>query len=73
MIDEKKSAEEQRQASASFGSGLGADFAPLGRRLVIAPGKNHTKPKMKRWAKDDVGKNALPNQGSKPRGREPNE
>ncbi len=38
--DEKQPLESR---DSSFGSGLGSDFRPLGRRIKIGPARNHRK------------------------------
>lgn len=45
MSDGDKPRKRRAARRDSFGSALGPDFVPLGRRIVIKSGKDHVKPK----------------------------
>jgi hypothetical protein len=47
---------DSESASESFGDGLGPDFCPLGRRIVIRPGVDHVELKRrKKLSRDERG------------------
>lgn len=50
MPDRKKPTGDQAGSCESFGAGLAPDFSPLGKRIVIRPGKNQVKLKMRQEA-----------------------
>lgn len=43
-MPDKKSENGSPKPEASFGSGLGSDFKPLGKRILIEPRQNQRKP-----------------------------
>ncbi len=43
MSEDQGSNQFPESGESSFGSGLGSDFKPLGRRIKIAPARNHRK------------------------------
>lgn len=48
----KKPGKPPTGGSEPFGAGLGSDFLPLGRRIVIGPAKDQVKLKRKRVKPD---------------------
>lgn len=53
MPDEKKPPQEQTGHSEPFGAGLGPDFTPLGRRIVIGPRNDQAKLKRRQSKQTD--------------------
>lgn len=49
----KKRRQRQAGGDEPFGAGLGPDFYPLGRRLVVGPGQDQAKLKRRRTKPDD--------------------
>jgi hypothetical protein len=43
MSEDKGDKQPAQSDDASFGSGLGSDFKPLGKRILIGPGRDHHK------------------------------
>ncbi len=43
MSEEKTGKQSAKPGDESFGSGLGADFKPLGKRVLVGPGRDHQK------------------------------
>lgn len=43
MPDKKREEGSPNPSKASFGSGLGSDFKPLGKRILIGPRQNQRK------------------------------
>ncbi|WP_244505260.1 hypothetical protein [Rhizobium sp. LCM 4573] len=43
MSENESEKQSLKIGDASFGSGLGPDFEPLGRRIIIGPARNHRK------------------------------
>lgn len=54
MGTKKPSTESPSERKASFGSGLGADFKPLGRRILVQKGRDARPLKVKsKQARDE--------------------
>jgi hypothetical protein len=51
----KKPRNERAGGGRPFGAGLGSDFSPLGRRIIIGPAKDQVKLKRRRVKPDDKG------------------
>lgn len=43
MSEDKNDKQSAKPGDESFGSGLGSDFKPLGKRVLIGPGRDHQK------------------------------
>lgn len=53
MPEGKKPRKQRARGDEPFGAGMGPDFYPLGRRIVIGSGKDQVELKRKRVKPDD--------------------